>query len=127
MKDYTEYQTRVAYPDSRAKKAELLAEIANERLTQVERDTKIAAVPQLVKTWFSSAVQPHYADQQRLTEEFWRDCREDLGYDVFLTKKGVSILEAQAWDEGHANGLPSVYEAASRLAEFAEKIVNEKA
>lgn len=64
-------------------------------------------------------------EDQRLYELFFEDCRKELGYDKWMTPKGVAMLETEAWGRGHANGYSEVWSYLHDLDIFAKAIAND--
>ena len=89
--------------------------IAQLRLTADERE-------RMLKGPFSPIVnernKPYHEFAEQRKQEFWQDCREEIGYDDFLTEEGMKLLEQRAWDEGHSTGLPAVFDRLSDLSDF---------
>lgn len=66
----------------------------------------------------------YYAEPKDVAyEEFWKDAREELGYDKFLNADGVSCLESKAYEEGHSAGFSEVFLCLGDLTEFARQII----
>ena len=123
MKDFDENISRVEMVSEMEIRRELRREIANKPMTESERETAINQSILRARGLAAEANAKHHDDQNRLTELFWHDCREDLGYDRFLTDDGIGTLEAEAWDRGHSAGYSEVYQCLIRLCEFVEKLV----
>lgn len=110
MRDWKYYETNtVPLPDKRAKEREMRDEINNTRMTATERRDAMAKVHEQLKEWYQLAYQPYEAEQDRLKEEFWVDCRNELGYGSKLSFAGCRIMEETAWRDSHSNGFSEVY------------------
>lgn len=123
MKGWDEYQTKLPYPDAGAKRNELTDAINNQLLTNDDRKARLNLVSDQVNAWFKEAVKPYNEDRNRLEQEFWDDCRADIGYDAFLNEDGIAELESAAYQDGHSAGYSEVYGCLVRLSELAEKLV----
>lgn len=64
-------------------------------------------------------------ERNRLKVEFWTDCRLNLGYDKWLTERGVRVLEGKAWEMGHSAGYSEVYDYLCDLVDFVREIIKE--
>lgn len=127
MREFEYYRTNpVAYPNRSAKLQELRDEINSALLTARDRELKLEQINDLVQIWFRDAVKPHNNAEQALLQEFWSDCRTDIGYDKFLTDEGVAALEAAAWERGHASGFSEIYNELCDLADLAKKLICKK-
>jgi hypothetical protein len=93
------------------------------KLTSKEREDSLKNLPKESKKWLDTANFPHTNRLKELNEEFWQDCREDLGYEKFLNEDGVNALEGRAWDEGHSCGYANVYSCLEDLVEFVSCII----
>lgn len=122
VKDFDEYRSKVEYPDRSAIRDRITKDIDNQPMTKQERDVAYAGVARRVPEEFASAVQPYNTDSNRLQEEFWKDCRDDLGYDAWLIEKGIATLEAKAYEQGHSAGFSEVYGCLSDLSRFLDDI-----
>jgi hypothetical protein len=123
MKDWNCYSANtIGYPSKSDYRDQLIAEINNRPLTAAARTAALATVPERVRDWFNEAILPYRQEQARLNSEFWADCRADLGYDKFLDVKGISRLEAHAWEDGHSAGYSEVYGELSKLVSLIEDI-----
>jgi hypothetical protein len=109
MKDFEEYRSKLPYPDRSAIRKEVTDEINNQPLTANDRADKLADVSRIVSEKFSVAVKPYSDDEKRLEAEFYKDCREDIGYDKYLHEDGCRILEGHAYQAGHSSGYSEVY------------------
>lgn len=116
--DYYRYRADEVLPSLSEKKRELIYDIDQQRLTAEERRVALADAPIKARAWFNEAIKPYREAERKLQEEFWADCREDLGYDKFLGPKGVAALEGKAWEDGHAHGFYDVYNHLSELCDL---------
>lgn len=126
MKDFDYYSDRnvkAEYPDRRGYKKKLIEEIDNTPMTTDQRTAAMSKVEQRVREWFNEAVKPYYKERNRLAEEFWKDAREELGYDQYLNDDGVRALEAKAWEDGHSAGFSEVFCHLQELESFVEDII----
>ncbi len=115
-----------AYPRSREFKDKLLADIANQRLTEAERQAALADVPRHVNERIKAAAAPYNAHAAKLEAEFWDDAREELGYEKFLLPAGVSALEYEAYQHGHSAGFCEIYGCLCDLSALAKVLVENK-
>jgi acyl-CoA thioesterase len=128
MKDWEYYSIPedFYYPDKCKFREKLVKEIDEKRLTAAERKEELAKVNELVNEWFLIEVKPYQEECRKRENEFWIDCREDLGYDTLLNAKGVELLEAYAYERGHSSGFSEIYcelvEVSELVAELAEHI-----
>lgn len=111
------------YPDQADYARQLREEINNTPMTALERETAFAGVQHQANEWFKEAVKPYNAINWERKAEFWADCRAELGYDKFLELTGIEILEAMAYDQGHAYGYSKIFSQLTELVEFLNKIV----
>ncbi len=122
MKDWEYYSTpKAAYFGYEAKKEfkyKLIAEIDSTPLTLDERKRRLDDVPNLVRSWVNGKNRPYHEELRQLTDEFWKDARDDIGYDDWLNDDGISHLESRAWEMGHSNGCSEVYYHLRDLCEF---------
>jgi hypothetical protein len=58
--------------------------------------------------------------QSQLTEEFWVDCRADLG-DGY-NDATWSVMCSEAYDQGHAYGCPEIYSKLVDISSFVDRI-----
>lgn len=110
--EYWPYEARKAYERA------LIDEINLERLTAAERQEKLREVPKRVREKGNEMDKPPREKQRALDAQFWRDAREEIGYDSYLTQEGVSKFEAKAYEDGHAHGYPEVFSKLQDLDEF---------
>lgn len=96
MKDFEEYKTKLEFPSSHAIEAELRQTIANTPMTEKQRVTALQKLPEAVRQKVNTAAIPYREDVARLEAQFWRDCREDIGYSEWLDGEGMEILERTA-------------------------------
>lgn len=124
MKPFEYYSTvKVPYPDKQEYRAKLLAEIDSQLMTAADRELARSFLSSRVDEWFRQEVKPYREAQSRLDAEFWRDCREDLGYDKFLNADGVAAVEGFAWEHGHSSGYSEVRAFLEQAADLAEKVI----
>lgn len=90
-------------------KVQLLKEIDETPLTKAERDAALKGINEKVATVAKERNAAVIKRNREREQQFWIDARQELGYDQMLTKKGVEILEAWAYEEGHSYGLQDVY------------------
>ena len=108
----------VPYPNTYQKKQELREVVDNTPMTTADRDKALKQIAKQVDEWYRN--HPYHEARQALTEQFWKDCREDIGYTQFLTQRGCEALEANAWDRCHDSGFYAVYWELAELAELAK-------
>lgn len=111
-----------SYADKQAYKQELINGINSARLTSAEREKELKQVPAMVRAKCAEMDKPARERQQMLERKFWSDAREELGYPSYLTPEGVEILEAKAYQDGHAYGYPEIFNHLSDLDEFLYKM-----
>lgn len=110
MKDFKYYSTvPVLYPDRNEYAKSLRDRINNNLMTAKQREDALANVDRDTAAWFLKQSLPYNAAQAALENEFWADCRKDLGYDELLTDDGCNALEGEAWNRGHSAGFSEVY------------------
>lgn len=123
MKPWDYYESTIPYAPIREIKDRLRAEIDAQPLTRDQRQAEHDRVPERATLIYKEANEPRARDQATLEAEFWSDCREDIGYDSFLTEEGCGILEAKAMEDGHSAGRGNVYCVLSTLSDFVETII----
>ena len=129
MKDWDYYQTPVgvelvtyAYRDILSN--QMRQAINDAPLTATDRDMKLKSLKADVMAIVVERNKPYHAAVAALKEEFWTDCREELGYQKRLSPKAVAILEQKAWDDGHDMGYSEVFSKLEELVEFADQMID---
>lgn len=124
MKPFEYYGTNtVKYPNKSIWLLNRTKVINAYRMTETERTDALREARSDADEWFREEVKPYNNRANELISEFWRDVREDLGYDDFLNEQGCQSLEKQAWSDSHSGGFSDTYNAASNLCDFAREIV----
>lgn len=128
MKDWNYYRNPVGVrymsgEELNQYRTQLLEEINNKPMTAAEREEALKQLPARVLEYQREQNAPYIEAAAELEREFWRDVREELGYDQFLTEAGVSVLEAEAYERGHSAGFSEIYNCMRGLVEFCRKIV----
>ena len=127
MKDFAYYNNvKTPYPRRKDIVREIIAKLDDVPLTKAERLEKEEEAAKEGELVFKEKLTEYNKEGNNLKEEFWKDCREELGYDSYLTKKGCEILEAKAWSDGHSCGYSDVYNCLCDLSEFVGYIIEEK-
>lgn len=127
MKDFDYYKTtKTPWPRQKDIIRELISELDNIPMTKSERLEKEIEAAQRGEILYKEKFKEYQLESNKLKDEFWRDCREELGYDSFLTKRGCEILESKAWEDGHSYGFSEVYNHLCELSDFADQIIEEK-
>jgi len=114
------------YKETQLYKKERLKVIDDELMTAEGRTSATKNLAKEVRELVKDKNAGFNKKLKELEEEFWRDAREDLGYDSFLTEEGVKILEGKAWGEGHSSGYSEVYGCLQDLSEFVISILEYK-
>lgn len=123
MKDWSYYEKPqgVEYYgyDYREKyKADEIRRINDTKLTTHERAALLDQLKAKIREHMRELNEPYNAACRDLAVEFWEDARQELGYCQHLTPEGVSKLESQAYEEGHAYGYSEVYHHLRELWDF---------
>lgn len=123
MKDFKYYSsTDASYYDYPSIVGELKDAINNERLTAQERLEKLKELPKLASKSHRELNEPFHKEQHDKLAEFWKDCRDDLGYAKNLSQEAAGALERKAWEDGHAYGFGEVYAELTSLVEMLEEM-----
>lgn len=123
MKDFDYYKNVEAeYHDYFTIKNKMLVELNSTPLTVEERKKRESELGTLARAKAKELNAEYYAERNKKTEEFWRDCREELGYTSYLDEEGVRILESKAEEDGHSSGYSEVFCELQDLDEFVYKI-----
>lgn len=126
MKDFDYYNTPktkyTSYAEKREYKDALRKEIDDTPMTAKERESALAAISKKVREWEAEQNKPYYAERDMLVEEFWRDARSGMNYPDILDEKGMEILEAKAYQDGHSGGFGDVYHHLNELDDFVYNI-----
>lgn len=123
MKDWEEYESKKPFVTTSHLLKGMMEDIDNTRLTKAERDVKIEEAQAKAKVEKEKINDEYREDGQKLRSQFWLDCREDIGYDKFLTNEAVVILECRVWEERQAEGLSNVYSCLVDLAGFVQDLI----
>lgn len=125
MKDFEYYSNPTAeyYPNIKEYKQKMIDEINQSKMTAVERELALAELPKLVREHRIAVNKPYQEEKAKLTDEFWKDAREELGYEKILNKEGVQALESMAWEDEHAHGFASVFARLEELTDFVKVLV----
>ena len=128
MKDFAYYSTPktkyFGYEEEVAYKQSLLDEINDTPMTAKKREKALADVKQRVREHVAEQNKPYNEEQKKLTQEFWEDARDELGYTAFLSVKAQQALEYLAYERGHSSGYAEVYCQLQDFAEFAKAIAD---
>ncbi len=129
MKDWDYYQTPVGidpftYNDRNRYRKQLLDEINDEPLSAFVRNSRIKDLPNKVTAYAQERNRPYHAAVAALKEEFWTDCREELGYQKRLGPKAVATLEQKAWDDGHDLGYSEIFSKLEELVDFVNEMID---
>lgn len=123
MKPWEEYQyNNDPYPSFQAIKRELLDEIDNTPMTKAQREEAGKAAVQKARDRCEEILAPIRKAEKELQATFWKDCREDLGYDKLMSADAVKVFEAFAEEEGHSNGFESIHNWLDRLTDLFKAI-----
>ena len=123
MKEFDYYSRNPEkYHDSFAIKRQLIEQIHSEELTTAQREEKLKNASMESIKIAKELNKSYFKESTRLTQEFWFDARESLGYHKWLTSAGVQKLESRAYEEGHAYGYAEVYSKLQDLVGFLEDI-----
>lgn len=125
--DFSKYENKVPYVSIKVQAnylKSILKKIDNEKLTTKERIKKEKQADVKANQWAKEQNQKYNANSNKLEEQFWKDCREDIGYNEYLNEKGCKHLENIAWDRGHAYGYQEVYNCLVELEELIYDIVS---
>ena len=126
MKNFDYYsKPHATYPNLRDIKAKLRELINETPMTADQRDVAMGNLCDEGREEFNKQAMPYNVELAKLDAEFWDDAREDIGYDDFLTDKGVLMIQSEAYDRGHSRGFSCVFGELSKLACFAENIIKE--
>jgi hypothetical protein len=123
MKDFDYYRdVEAEYHDYFNIKNKMQAELNNTPLTVEERKKREAELGTLARAKAKELNATYHEERNKKTAEFWRDCREDLGYESYLYEEGVRILESKADEDGHSGGYSEVYSKLQELDGFIHEI-----
>ena len=123
MKDFDYYSTSShGYHDSYSIKKELKKELDETSLTVEQRKAREAELSKIAMDKAAELNRPYNQEKRRLDMEFWADAREELGYCGYLDAKGVELLEAKAYEDGHSYGYPEIYSKLVDLEQFLSEI-----
>ena len=104
-------------------KQQLVNEINEAKMSAYERELALAEVPMRVSAYGTKKNKKFKEERARLTAEFWKDARAELGYDQMLTEEGCKSLEVDAFNRGHAHGFSEIFYELECLVELLEAIV----
>lgn len=121
MKPMEQY-SNVDYPNKKEYLQSLIDKINADRMTAAEREAALEAAADSAKAWFKLRLREYNDALVEKTKDFWKDCRQDMGYDKFLTENGCQLMEKLAWEKGHANGLSDVHNELCDLADLADEL-----
>jgi len=122
MRDGFDYYSKIKPADLCKIKNRLKDAIAEQRLTAKEREEALAAIPSEARKVFTVENAPFVEDSNKLQDQFWCDCRQELGYPKLLDEKGIDLVESWARDNGHSSGFSAVYDCLERITEFLSEI-----
>lgn len=124
MKDWDYYSGNDhEYPDRSAYRAKLKQEINDTPMTAEQRNKALNQLQRKVAEWFTEASQPYEECRMARLNEFWKDCREELGYDEYLEPAGIAALEEAAYERGHGHGFYDIFHALEELDDLARVLV----
>lgn len=126
MKNFNYYSiVEVPYTRISEFKKLKLKEINEQKMTAAERDLAISELENLCAKKIKENTEEYKKERDKKKNEFWKDCREYLGYDKILTYNGCHILEKFAWSLGHSNGFEEVFNCLSDLDDLIVRIKDE--
>lgn len=115
MKNWDYYESDVNYESKMSIRRRLMRELTLDGLNEDDRhDAILQAEEMAIKLAIESAA-AHEKDQQRLDAEFWKDCRESIGYDSILTEKGCLALETHAKLLSHSEEFQDMYDVLVKI------------
>lgn len=129
MKEIEYYTTPKAQYHNYDKFQEILnrinEEINNTPMTAKERTDALSKASKQATAEYEKLNRPYKEELRRLHDEFHVDARAELQLDQLLTPAGISILERLAHEDGHAYGIPEIFEYMEKYASFIRDIKDE--
>ena len=123
MQDFSYYSfTRAPYVTRKAVEAAMLEKINQAPMTKQERDDALNEMPGQVDAEYIQANRLFREERQAKQDEFWVDCREDLGYSRWMNLEGCRIIEEMAHSKAHAEGYAEIYQHLSGLVEMLRRL-----
>lgn len=130
MKDWSYYEKPqgveyYGYDYQEKYKADEIRRINDTKLTTHERAALLDQLKAKIREHMREMNKPYNDACRNLACEFWEDARQELGYGQHLTQEGVSKLESQADEKGHAYGYREVYQYLHELWDFFISLASE--
>jgi len=110
---YWGYKAREAF------RTALKESINSTPLTAAEREEKLKEIPSLVREEEAKVNEAPRERQSQLTEEFWDDCRAELGD---YPAAAWEIIRSEAYEQGHSYGYSEVYSKLTDITSFVDRI-----
>lgn len=124
MKPFDYYNTiPVEYPSRVAISVALTNKIDGTPMTKEQREAAYADAVVEVDEIFKAKLAEYRKAEAILRDQFFEDCREELGYDDFLTEEGCKLLENMAWEESHHAGFSEIYWELCDLVPNVQKLI----
>lgn len=120
--NFDKYRIIEKYPDRIKYQAELIEKINNCLMTKADRDKEIALVPKKAGEWLIEAVKPYNKQAADIDNQFWADCRAELGYDKNYTENQCLIIQGEAYERGHSAGYEEIYICLQDILFFCDKL-----
>lgn len=92
-------------------------------LTKSQREEKYATAQKQALKDHEILMKEYQEDTARLVDVFWEDCWIEL-HGNFCTK-AQKIIENYAWEKGHEDGLPKVFEYLEEIVNLFSDVENE--
>jgi hypothetical protein len=110
--EYVSYEEIKEFRDSAIK------EINDTPMTKDERDAALAKLKSRKAAFINERNREPRQKQADLDKEFWNDCVKHFNYSDYLTESGIKFVHHIAYERGHANGYPTIFEELDKLDEI---------
>lgn len=123
MKKWEEYEYNVPLPDNLGHLRALVKEIDEQLLTAKQRTDAVEAARLQTQAWERAELEQQHKDFQAKQQEFFDDCREDIGYDDVLTEDGCKKLESFASELAEDESLANHHETLVSLFDMFQALL----
>ena len=129
MKELEYYTTPKAkyyeYGEYKKILSEITERINNTPMTAKDREDALKNAGKEASDKYDKLNEPYKDELVRLRREFESDARQELNLEKLLTPAGITILEREAYEDGHSGGIQSVYEYMQKYTDFLIEIRGE--